>query len=126
MRYLELLQLEHQSRQFKLATPKPAVSVRYYDPDILKINNVIDKVSRYYGYSIRQLRERNLNRYRVHARYMIFYICVHLYGLPVVKVAKSVGKRDRTTVILGRDVIHARLQSEPALAADLRDIRGMM
>lgn len=109
-----------------LATPKAVKpTIRYCDPDILKIQHIQRIVVKYYGRRLDEIRSGSMNRQICYVRNMIFYICVYLYGLPVRKVAKSVGKH-RTTVLHGRNRIHKRLQSEPLVAGDLRDIRSML
>lgn len=130
MRYLELLTQEHNARKLHLSSieriQNVPPSIRYYDPDLVKINQILNTVCNYYDYRTEIIRSHNRNKRVSYVRNVVFFICVYLYGLPVVKVAKSVGKMDRTTITKGRDKIYVMMQNSQHVAADLRDIRGLL
>lgn len=123
---LRALMDAHQDQSFKLKLSKPIRDIPKYnfDPDILTLKAIITSVCQYYDYTWLVVKSYRA-KHATHARHMIFYIAVMIYGIHPKKLGKSVGKH-YTTIISAVLKIKHRLEREAALAGDLRDIRGML
>lgn len=123
---LRALMDAHEDQAFKLQLSKPIRDIPKYnfDPDILTLKSIITSVCQYYDYTWEVVKSYRA-KHATHARHMIFYIAVMIYGIHPKKLGKSMC-RHYSTIIEAVLRIKTRLECEPALAGDLRDIRGML
>lgn len=93
------------------------------DPPInyLSVRQVIDRVRRFYGYSLEQMLGSSRGRELSSARHVAVYLAERLTGKQVSIIARAFNK-DHTTILFAVKRIRQRLLQEPALKLEVNSL----
>ncbi len=94
------------------------------DEGIIKITpqKIIERVSTFYNVSVDDILGQSKTKNVVVPRQIAMYLCKTLTDMNFVMIARSLGNRDRTTVMHGVDKIMVMIENDDSIKADINYI----
>lgn len=90
------------------------------------VPEILEVVSKYYSIDASAIISRKRKREIVQARQVVMYLAKELTDMSLAAIGSEMGGRDHSTVIYAEKSIHNLLETTPAFADELQEIRDLL